>query len=117
MRTNRNQEAATVAAKLVEAHPQYPAARNTYGAILLNVGALEGAEEQLVAAESMTWNDAEVACNLGSIGWLRSQETGADEAAVEAGREMARRWWNECLERDPENNYAPRGLDALSNLQ
>jgi len=117
MRTNRNQEAALVADKLVEAHPQYPAARNTFGAILLNIGELDSAEEQLLAAETMIWEDAEVACNLGSIGWLKAQESEGDASAVTDGREMARRWWTECLERDSSMSYAAQGLAALSNLQ
>jgi Flp pilus assembly protein TadD len=117
MKTNRNQEAATVAEKLVETHPQYPAARNAYGAILLNIGDLDSSEEQLMTAESMMWKDAGVACNLGSIGWLRAQGADGDEAIIAAGNEMARTWWTECLERDPGMDYARRGLQALSNLK
>jgi Flp pilus assembly protein TadD len=117
MKTNRNQEAATVAEKLVETHPQYPEARNTYGAILLNIGDLDSSEEHLMIAELMMWKDANVACNLGSIGWLRAQESDADEAIIRGGHEMARTWWTKCLERDPGMDYATRGLEALSNLK
>lgn len=117
MKTNRNQEAATVAEKLVETHPQYPAARNAYGAILLNIGDLDSSEEHLMTAESMMWKDAGVACNLGSIGWLRAQGADGDEAIIAAGNEMARTWWTECLEREPGMDYARRGLQALSNLK
>gem|GEM_PF-727075 len=116
MKTNRFPEAVSIARKLVETHPQYPRARNTYGAILLNVGDLTEAEAQLLIAESMIWKDAEVACNLGSIGWLRAQGAGEDQAQRTQGEEMAKEWWEECLLRDPKMEYAARGLDALSNL-
>jgi tetratricopeptide (TPR) repeat protein len=101
-RTGRLDEAIPIAQRVTQSHPLYAKGFNTLGALLLDARQLDAAETALLQAEYLSYQDANAACNLGSVFWLKMQE---DPAA----RPSAEWWWSICKRRDP-STPTPPGL-------
>lgn len=98
----RAQEAVEVGRNLVERRPLYAEGWTALGAALLESRRLEEAGPVLARAWELQPYLPSSACNLGSLAWLQEDLEGA------------RRWWSRCLELDPGNTYARRGLESVS---
>ncbi|MEC7240697.1 MAG: hypothetical protein VXW32_05630 [Myxococcota bacterium] len=99
-RTGRLQEALPIAEKVTRFHPGYAKGFNTYGALLLDARQLEDAENALLQAESLDYENASTACNLGGVYYLKLQQDPNQRPAAEW-------WWTQCKRRNPSATVPP----------
>ena len=99
-RTGRLEEALPIAKRMTKAHPGYSKGFNTLGALLLDARELDAAESALLQAESMEFENARAACNLGGVYWLKMQDDPSMRPAAEW-------WWTQCKRRDPTATVPP----------
>jgi hypothetical protein len=81
-------------------HPGYAKGFNTYGALLLDARKLEDAENALLQAESLDYENASTACNLGGVYYLKLQQDPNQRPAAEW-------WWTQCKRRNPSATVPP----------
>ena len=101
-RTGRLEEAIPFAERVTKSHPLYAKGFNTLGALLLDARALDAAETALLQAEHLSYEDANTACNLGNVFWLKMQTDATAKPSAEW-------WWSACKRRDP-SVQTPPGL-------
>lgn len=97
----RIDEAVEVGRHLVEVRPLYPTGWNVLGAALLDARRLDEAEAALLRARELAPFDADPACNLGGVAWLRGDLQAAGS------------WWTLCGELEPGHPTAARGLEEI----
>jgi Flp pilus assembly protein TadD len=101
--SDRLAEAIPIAQRVTLSHPLYAKGFITLGALLLDARRLDEAETALLQAEYLAFENANTACNLGNVFWLKMQ---TDPAA----RPAAQWWWTACKKRNP-GVKTPPGLD------
>ena len=101
-RQGRLDEAARIGSELVAEHPLYETAWNGLGAVYIDMSEPEAALEALERAYALNPFAVDTVTNLGNASFLLGD------------RDAAARRWQEVLRLDPDNDYARRGLDALS---
>jgi tetratricopeptide (TPR) repeat protein len=101
-RQGRLDEAAAIGSALVIEHPLYETAWNGLGAIYINLREPEKALPALERAHALNPYSVSTVTNLGNASFLLGDV------------ESARRWWQQTLRLDPDNDYARRGLEALT---
>ena len=97
--------AETIAQELCELHPLYATGWNTLGAILLDKGELDRANEAFVTALNLDPLLLSAMANLGNVAFQKNDYA------------TAKQWWTKVLSVDPSYEHAYRGIEYLEQLK
>ncbi|MEC8381013.1 MAG: tetratricopeptide repeat protein [Myxococcota bacterium] len=94
-----------IAQELCELHPLYATGWNTLGAILLDKGELDRANEAFVTALKLDPLLLSAMANLGNVAFQKNDYA------------TAKQWWTKVLSVDPSYEHAYRGIEYLEQLK
>ena len=103
-RTQRLPEARQIAEQMTQIHPVYSTGWNTLGAVALEQGDHQAAEQALLRSLELNPYSSTALANLGNLEYLQGNYKDASD------------WWQKTLSVDPQHHHAQQGLIHLQTV-